>query len=178
MNETLNVAQPLHHPEEGQNTLLAPDAALLLLTWITFFTLLVVLYKTAWKPILTALEKREAMIRKAVDNAEDAKNQLAKIAETRGQLIKEADREAREIVEASRKAAVEAAKVIEHKAEEQAQIILENAQREIKEAKEELVADLRRESAQVAVQLAEKILEENLNNEKNNKIIDQFIKNL
>ncbi|MDO8580519.1 MAG: F0F1 ATP synthase subunit B [Candidatus Omnitrophota bacterium] len=178
MNETLNVAQPLHHPEEAPNTLLAPDAALLLLTWITFFTLLVVLYKSTWKPILTALEKREAMIRKAVDDAEDAKNQLAKINETREQLIKEADLEAREIVEASRKAAVETAKVIEHKAKEQAQITLENAQREIKEGKEKLVADLRRESVQVAVQLAEKILEENLNNEKNNKIIDQFIKNL
>ena len=42
---------------------------MMVLTWVTFLLVTVILYKIAWKPILSALEKRENEIRKAQEDA-------------------------------------------------------------------------------------------------------------
>src|SRR3989338_6981850 len=119
------------HPEGG-SPLFSPDVGMVILTWVTFFLLLAVLYKFAWKPILNALDKREEFIRRSIEEADRIKDELAKIYQTRQLIVQEAEREGKDLVAASRKAAVEAAKVIEGRARDEAQILLENAKREIK----------------------------------------------
>ena len=155
-----------------------PEVQVLFLTWVTFFIVLVILYKSAWKPILQALDNREEGIRRAVDEAEKTRAEYEKIEETRKKLISEAQDKAKEIVEQSRKAAVNAAKVIEQKTKEQADILLENAQREIRTEQEKANALLREESARIAVALAGKIIEENLDNERNQKFVNRLIKEI
>lgn len=158
--------------------ILDPNASMVLLTWVTFFLLLAVLYKFAWKPILAGLDAREAAIRKSVEEAERIRQEMLKIEEARKEILAEADRKSKDIIDQSRKAAVEAAKVINEKAKKDTQILFENAQRDIKDSVEKAQADLRQESARVAVELAGRILEENLDSEKNRKLIDQYIKNI
>jgi len=163
------------HAEKDQG-FINPDATMLILTWVTFFLLLAILYKYAWKPILTALDKREADIRQSIEDADKIKAEMEQINETSQKIIAEASGKGKGIVDESKKAAAEAAKTIEHKAREESQILVENAKREIKEATNSARAQLRAESAQIAVELAGKIIEENLDNEKNKKLINQFIK--
>ena len=155
-----------------------PEVQVLFLTWVTFFILLAILYKFAWKPILTGLEDREEGIRKAVDEAEKTHAEYQKIEETRKRLVAEAQDKGKEIIDQSRKAAINAAKVIEQKSKEQVEIVLENAQREIRSEKEKADALLREESAKIAVALAGKIIEENLDNERNQKLINRLIKEI
>ena len=155
-----------------------PEIQVLFLTWVTFFLLLTVLYKFAWKPILKALDDREDGIRRAVDEAEKTHAEYEKIEETRKRLISETQDQAKEIIDQSRKAAVNAAKVVEQKTKEQAAITLENAQREIKSEQQKAEAALRQESVQVAVSLAEKILSQNLTDERNKKLIARLIKEI
>ena len=95
------------------------------------------------------------------------------VAEKRAK--KEADEKAKEIVAAARDAAKEAAHAIEQKARSEAQILMENAQREIKAAEEKAAANLRRESADLAVALAGRLLSENLDTDKNRQLIDGLI---
>ena len=168
-------ADPLAHKQAG---LLDLDLTVVVLTWGTFFLLLGILYKFAWKPILQGLEQREEGIRKAVEEAEKTHAEYEKIEETRKQLISEAQDKAKEIVEQSRKAAINAAKAIEQKTKEQAEIVLENAQREIRSEKEKAEASLKEESARIAVALAGKIIEENLDNERHKKLVDRLIKEI
>jgi F-type H+-transporting ATPase subunit b len=164
--------------ESHQGSFLSPDATLLLLTWVAFFTLLAILYKFAWKPILQALEKREHDIRQAVEHADKVKAELSNIQEKRQQILDEATSKAKEIVEQSRQAAMEAAKTIEAKTKQEAQIMLENALREIREEKERAQAHLKKEGAQIAIQLASKLIEENLDTDKNRKLVDSLIKDI
>jgi F-type H+-transporting ATPase subunit b len=145
------------------------------LTWITFGLVAALLYKVAWKPILAGLEKREADIRKAVEDAQKARDELAKIEDSRARVIAEADAKAREIVDAARKGATDAAATIEAKAREQGQILIATAQREIQSAQEKAMAALRKESAELAISLSRKILRDNLDEDRSRKLADELI---
>jgi F0F1-type ATP synthase membrane subunit b/b' len=94
------------------------------------------------------------------------------------QLIKEAEGKGMDIIEQSRHAAREAARVIEDKARKEAKISLENALREIREESQKAQMRLKEESAHIAVRLAEKIIEENLTDDRSTKLIDRLIKKL
>jgi F-type H+-transporting ATPase subunit b len=171
----------MEHPAPGAGDHAAPNpvqvsGSMMGLTWLTFGLLALVLYKVAWKPILTALDKREHEIRTALDEARLTREEYARIEEKRRQLIDEADAKAKEIVTGARQAAVEASAVIETKAREEAQILLANAQRELKAAHEKALADLRRESADLAIGLSRKIIGESLDEKKSRDLVDRLIK--
>ena len=160
----------------GDVNLFKPDGLIMGLTWLTFLLTTIVLYKVAWKPILSALDKREADIRQSLEDAQKHRDALAKLDEHRQQVIDEADAKAKEIVSVARLAAVEAASVIENKAREESQILLANAQRELKAAHEKALAELRRESADLAIGLSRKIIGESLDEKKSRDLVDRLIK--
>ena len=179
MNDNLQESlETPSNPPAKEGDFMDPHATMLVLTWITFFALLAVLQKFAWKPILNGLDKREEDIRKAVEHAEQIKNELAQIEQKRSEVLTEAAHKAKEIVDQSRKAAIEAANTIQQKAREESKILFENAQREIKESVEKARADLREETAHMAVHLAGKLIQENLDKDKNQKLITQLIKQI
>jgi len=163
------------HHEKG---FFSPDMNMVLLTWVTFFLLLAVLYKYAWKPILSILDEREESIRTSLENVDRIKNEMENLDAKCGQLIAEAETKAIEVIDRSRKAAKEAAHIIENKAKDEAQISLTNALRDIKEETQKAQMLLREESAQIAVGLASKLIEENMSTKKNRSLIDKFIKEI
>lgn len=152
------------------------NAPMMGLTWLTFGLLALVLYKVAWKPILTALDKREHEIRTALEESRKTREEYARIEEKRKQLIEEADARAKDIVNQARQAAVDAANIIENKAREESQILLANAQRELKTAHEKALAELRRESADLAIGLSRKLIGESLDEKKSRDLVDRLIK--
>src|SRR3989338_154102 len=78
-------------PAEVESVLLNPDVSMAALTWVTFLILSVVLYKFAWYPILKALDDREELLRRSVENADRIKAEFDQLQQTRNQLIHEAD---------------------------------------------------------------------------------------
>ena len=164
--------------QSGDEGLMNPDITLLILTWVTFFLLLAILQKFAWKPILAGLAQREETIRRSLEDAEKTRQELERIEETRQEIITKADDQAKTIVTESRQAAHNASKVITEKTKEGAQIILENANREVKAEFARAQEKLRQESAETAVALASKLIEENLDNTKNRKLVEKLIKKI
>jgi F-type H+-transporting ATPase subunit b len=162
----------------GSTGLIKVDGPMVILTWVTFGLLALVLYKAAWKPILAALDKRENDIRKALADAAKIRDELASMETKRSEVIAEADEKAKAVVDSARKAAVEAANTIEAKAREEAQILVENAQREIKEAREKAIASLRKESADLAIALARKVIGEQIDEARSREITDRLIKRI
>lgn len=165
-------------PAEVESTFLSPDFGMAALTWLTFFLLLAVLYRFAWKPILKALDEREALISKSLEDAAKASAALTDIHQTRLRLISEAEVQAKLIIDEARRAAADVSQMIQHRAKEEAQVILQNASREIREETEKAKIFLREESAHAAVVLAGKLIEENLDNEKNQKLLNELIKRI
>ena len=75
--------------------IVTPGIGLIFWTTLTFFLLLFLLAKFAWKPILKAVQDREDSINAALKAAESAKSEVAALQNSSEQLLKEA-REARE----------------------------------------------------------------------------------
>lgn len=170
------IEQPAPHAEaHGSPNPIQVSGPMMGLTWLTFGLLAFVLYKIAWKPILNSLDQREKQIRTALEEAEKTRAEYAKIESRRQQVIDEADAKAREIVEQARQAALDSAQMIETKARDEAGILLANAQREIKSAHEKAIADLRRESADLAVGLSRKILADQMDEPRSRDLVNRIL---
>ena len=148
------------------------------LTWVTFILVTFILYKVAWKPILEALDKREETIRKSQEEAAQIREELRKMEDSRRKTQAEADNQARDIIAAARRAAEDAGRVIEEKSRKEAQILVENAERDIGKAREKAIAALRKESADLSIALAGKLIGANLDDKKNRAMVDKLIERM
>ena len=164
-----------HHAEVNPMEI---SSQMVIWTWAVFAIMLVVLYKVAWKPILSVLDKREKDIQDSIDNAETIREELDSLDETKAKTIAEADQKSKAVLEAARKGAYAQAQLIEAKARDEAKIIAENASREIEASRAKAEEILRIESANWARELAGKLIHENLDDDKNRALTDKLIQEL
>jgi F-type H+-transporting ATPase subunit b len=167
--------QTVEVPSSGESGVMAISPMMMGLTWVTFILVTIILYKIAWRPILATLDRREESIRKAQENAEKIREELQKMEENRKKAMAEAQKQATEIIAAARRAAEEAGRVIEEKSRKEAQILVENAERDIGKARDKAVATLRKESADLSIALAGKLIGANLDDEKNRSMVEKLI---
>ncbi len=158
--------------------ILTPDVTMVFLTWLTFFLLLFILKKFAWKPILDGLQQREDHIRKSLKEADEAKRQLQEVHVEKVRILDEARQKAQVIVEDSRRSAAELAKQSDQKAKANARQIVESAHQQTEGERERVLHQLRQESAAVAVALASKIIKENMDNDKNHRLVQEALKEI
>src|SRR5262245_61636447 len=90
------------HAKEAANPV-APDLVVAIATIVVFAFLLLVLTKTAWKPILSGLKAREEGIRTQIEGAEKANAEAKALLEDHRKKVAAATEEARAIVEEGRK---------------------------------------------------------------------------
>lgn len=158
--------------------LMSPDFLLAILTWVSFLSLLIILQKFAWKPILAGLQAREDYIRKSLSDADKAKADLAQVESTKVSILNEAKAEAAQIVDDARKTARTLAHDIEAKARQNAQDIIQNAGTQIDGERQRVREALQKESVNVAIALAGKILKENTDTDKNRRLVEEEIKRI
>jgi F-type H+-transporting ATPase subunit b len=163
------------HKSSSEFDPVKPDMPMFFWTWGIFLCLLLILYKIAWKPILLGLNERENKIRTSIEDAEKATTELKEVQVKSKELIKQAELEARSIVSKARETAQLLGKEIEDKARQEAQTSRDNALKDIEAAKNEAMKSLKIESAQLAIELAGRLLGENLNSEKNRALTEKLI---
>ena len=160
------------------NPLVQLDPGLFIWTILTFLTLLFLLAKFAWKPLLAALEERENKIKNSLEDAEKAKAELERINAKSEEIIAKARSEAQSIhVEA--KAATERIKAnLKAKAEEDSKKIREEAEKQIRVEKDKAINEIRQEVVDLSLAVAEKVIKKNLSKEDNQGLIEDSLKNL
>ena len=146
---------------------------------IAFISVLLILKKMAWGPILQTLEEREQGIANALKQAELAKEEMASLKSGNEQLLKEA-REERELI---LKEAKEMGDKMRIEAKERAAIegtqMLANAQREIETQKKAAIEELKNQVASLSIEIAEKLVKDNLSDaEKQNALNSRLIQDL
>jgi F-type H+-transporting ATPase subunit b len=157
------------------NPLLQPDPGLFIWSIATFLVLLFLLAKFAWKPLLQALDSRQASIRKSLEDAEQAKRELERLQKESAQIIQEARVTAESIIEKSRSDAERVREDLKLKAREEAGSILRNAERQIEAQTRQALREIRHEVADMAILVASKVLERNVSKEDNQRLIDEAL---
>lgn len=164
--------------QAGKPDIFTPDAVMLVLTWVTFFGLLIILQKFAWKPILAGLHKREEFIRDSLTKADQINVQWADVEIQKNKIIQEARLTAKGIIDESREKAQQSIHKAHETAQKEAEEIICNARQEMAGEQERLRAVLKKESASIAVILASKLIRENLDEAKSSRLVEHYIKEL
>ena len=160
---------------EEKIDLLEVNPGLIFWVILTFIVLLWVLKKVAWKPILGALDQREAAIKESLEKAEKAKEEAQKVLDENQANIAQAEEESKKIIDQSRAYAEKLKDQMIRESKEQARKIIDEAAAEIDRKKDEAFTELKNQVAEIAINAAEKILRENLDKESNKEIVDKYI---
>lgn len=158
------------------NPLLRPDPGLFIWTIITFLVLLTLLARFAWGPLLRALESRQEMIRKSLDDAEEARRELERLHLESAQILKQARVQAESIMSQSRSDAERLREELKQKARAEADTIVRTAGRQIQLETAQALQQIRREAADLSVMIASKLIQRNLSKEDNDRLIDEALK--
>lgn len=142
--------------------LVSPGIGLIFWMTLVFSLLLFLLGKYAWRPIMKALKDRDDFIEQSLTAADRAKEEMKELKYSNEQLLKEAQEERDAILREARKvkeSIIEEARV---KANEEADNIVENAKVRIENEKKAAMIDLKNQIADMAITVAEKVLEREL----------------
>lgn len=176
---TVGTVEPAPRAEGAQmGSVLAVSDTMVGLTWLAFLLACFALYKLAWKPISQALDRREDKIRQSLKEAADVQAQAAMDREAQRVVIQEASREAAAIVERARTAAEATARALEAKSRAEAETLVRNAATEIGQAKEKALAELRRETSGLALELAGRVLGQKLDGAADRELTDRLIREI
>jgi F-type H+-transporting ATPase subunit b len=160
------------------NPLVQPDPGLFIWTIVTFLVLLTLLVKFAWRPLLQALEGRAESIRKALEGADQARQELERVRLASLQVVQEARVEAESIITRTRADADRLRDEARQKARADADSIVRNAERQIQLETQRALRQIRNEAAEISVQIAEKLILRNLSKEDNQRLIDEALKQI
>jgi F-type H+-transporting ATPase subunit b len=163
---------------EHKGGLLDIDPGLIIWTLITFFLLLVLLGKFAWKPIIKTLQEREEKIKSSLEEAEKARRDAEGLIAKNNEVLAQAEREAQDIARKAKETADKLKSEITEQAKTEAAKLIASAKKEIDNEKNTALAYLKGEVAGMAVQAAGKIIAVNLDAEKHKKLVDDFIKEI
>lgn len=153
------------------NPLLSPSYGLIVWTTLAFGIVLFLLKKFAWKPILKSLDEREKSIQSAIDEAKKAREEMSSLKSDNEKILAQAKaerdgilKEAREIKE---KMIVEA----KDKAGKEAEKIVAIARENIQNEKMAAITELKNQVAHLSIEIAEKILKQELSEKDKQKSI-------
>lgn len=156
-------------------TWLTPQAQVLIWSWVIFFVLLGLLWKFAWGPIMRALEQRERNIQKTIDDAADKfKEAEAKAAEYEKHIHKAKDEAAEIIAEGKRDVEKLRAEILAETSAESAKT-LDRAKREIQLAKQAAVQEIRDRVADLASEMASRVIAREVNAGDHRRFVEQAI---
>lgn len=151
------------------------NPGLIVWTIVSFVILLAILGKYAWKPIINALNEREGKIRSALEQADRARAEAAELLKRNEENMARAEEEHRKMMRESKVMADKVKEEIVGKARDQAQQELQRASEEIQRNMDSARQQLRTEVADLAIKVAEKILDESLDAQKQKKMVDTFL---
>jgi F-type H+-transporting ATPase subunit b len=138
--------------------LVTPSIGLVFWTLIAFLLLLLLLKKFAWTPIMGAIHDREQSIDEALNKAELAKQEMARLTSQNQDLMQQARAERDEIL----KEAKTLKDGILNEAKKQAQVegakLIEKAKIEIENQKKAALAEVKDQVSSLSLEIAERVL--------------------
>ncbi|OIK12576.1 ATP synthase F0 subcomplex B subunit [Bacillus sp. OV322] len=142
---------------------------------VIFIILLALLKKFAFGPLMGIMKDREAHIAGEIEAAEQSRAEAAKMLEEQRELLKQSRIDATELIENAKKQGEMQREDIIVAARTDADRIKESAKREIIQEKEKAVAALREQVASLSVLIASKVIEKELSEADQEKLISEYI---
>ena len=158
------------------NPLVQPDPGLFIWTILTFLVLVGLLAKFAWRPLLQALEGRQAAIAKSLEDAQHARQELERLQRESAQMMRQARTEAEAIISRSRSDAEALREELKQKSRAEAASIVQNAEKQIQLETVRAIQQIRKETIDLSVAIASKILRRQVSKDDHEGLIEETLK--
>jgi F-type H+-transporting ATPase subunit b len=170
------LAQAEEHGEEVSEAKdLYPAVGELIIGLVAFAVLFFFTWKWVLPRVRQVLDERRAAIQGEMEKAESERGEASKLQEEYRQQLAGAREEANRIIEEARATGEQLRRDIQAKAEEESQAIVARAQEEIRAERDRAFQELRAQVGSISVELAERIVEESLDERAHQRLIDEFI---
>ncbi|MBN1344221.1 MAG: F0F1 ATP synthase subunit B [Phycisphaerae bacterium] len=157
--------------EHGKPSIFQGGVHNLIWTLLIFMTIIVVLGKSAWGPLLAALQRREEFIRESLENAKKEREEAEKLLRQYTEQINKAREEASAICDEGRRDAEAVRRKVESEARAEAEAIVKRAKREIEIAQQHAVKEIYEEMADVATKIASRVLEREISADEHQQLV-------
>lgn len=156
--------------------LITPGLGLLFWMTLTFLILLFVLGKFGWPVITKMINDREILIQKSLDEAQKARTEMEQLKYNNDVLLKQAMEERDGILKEAHLFGESIKEEARLKAQEEAQRIVASARDSINYEKLQALTELKNQIAKFSIDIATKVLEEELSNKDiDKKIIEKRV---
>src|SRR5712691_2862726 len=142
---------------------------------ISFLIVLFILWKWAFPLITKTLEKRQAVIREGIENAEKAKRDLADAAANAERILAQARVQAQETIERAQKAAQQEEKRILEEASARAEQVGQQQIQRIQQEANRARAELGRLVVNLSIDAAGRVVGRSVNNDDNRRLVEEFV---
>ena len=142
---------------------------------LNLFIQVMLIKKFLFKPIREVLAKRKALADAELDDAAKAKEEAEALKSEYEESMKQARDKANDILNTAQKSASQQSEEIIREANAQAVSIKAKAERDIEQERRKAVNEIKDEIGDMAMEIAGKVIERELNASDHEKLIDEFI---
>lgn len=142
---------------------------------LSFAILFALMYKFAYPAVAKAMEARTERIRENLDDAERVRTEANTILEEYQRQLADARNESNRIIEEARQTADQLRRDLMQRAEAEVNELKQRTQDDINAARDRTMGELREQVAGLAIELAEKVVEANLDRATNVALIERYI---
>jgi F-type H+-transporting ATPase subunit b len=156
--------------------LLIPSTGLLFWMSITFLVVFFLLWKFGFPVITGMVKERQAFIDESLKKAHEANERLANIQKEGESILQEAREKQAQILKEAAETRDSIVEQAQTKARSEGARLLDEAKAAIEQEKKAAIADIRQQVATLSVQIAEKVLKQNLKDDKSQMdLIDRML---
>ena len=145
-------------------SVIRPEPGLLIWTLLIFLLFWFLMSRFAFKPIAEGLKKRETDIQDALDQAKKAREEMANMQAENETLLAHAREERALILKEAKEAKEEIIAEAKDRANNEYRRKVESAMQDIENMKQAALVDLKNQTGQMAIEIAEKVLQKQLAN--------------
>jgi F-type H+-transporting ATPase subunit b len=142
---------------------------------VSFFLLFLAMRKFAWPALKKGMDDRTERIRTSLDEADRVKAEAETLQADYQRQLGDARNEAARIIEEARQTADQLRKDLATRAETEAAELRQRNAEAIAGERDRVMAELQGQVAALAVELAERVVEANLDRESNLRLIENYI---
>ena len=148
----------------GDFSVIRPEPGLLFWTTFIFLTFWFLMSRFAFKPIAESLKKREMDIQDALDQAKQAREEMANLQAENEKLLAQAREERANILKDAKEAKDEIIAEAKERANAEYKRKVESAIQDIENQKMAALVELKNNAGKLAIEIAEKVLLKELGN--------------
>ena len=159
------------------NSLTTPAVGTLFWSVLIFVLFFLILTKFAWKPILSAVNARDEMIKGSLESAAKAREEMLKLQSDNEAIFRKAREERENILKEARDIRDKLISEAKGKATEEAEKLIAKARAGIENEKLKAMSEIHDQVATLSVEIASKLLGEKLKQTgEQEKLIDSYLK--